>query len=62
MIYKAIIADDEEMARVRLRRLLAENFDEFDVVAEAKDGISARNMIEKYRPIRVPLSKMAHRP
>jgi two-component system LytT family response regulator len=50
MIYKAIIADDEEMARVRLRRLLAENFDEFDVVAEAKDGISARNMIEKYRP------------
>jgi two-component system, LytTR family, response regulator len=50
MIYKAIIADDEEMARVRLRRLLAENFDEVDVVAEARDGISAISMIEKHRP------------
>jgi two-component system, LytTR family, response regulator len=50
MIYRAIIADDEEMARLRLRRLLAENFDEIEVVAEANDGVSARTMIEKYKP------------
>ena len=50
MIYRAIIIDDEETALIRLRRLLTENCDEIEIVAEATDGISAQAAIEKYKP------------
>ena len=50
LIYRAIIADDEETARIRLKRLLRENCDEIEIVAEASDGVSAETIIEKYKP------------
>lgn len=49
MKYRVIIADDEEVARLRLRRLLL-NFPEYEVIAESADGISAKESIEKAKP------------
>lgn len=44
-----IIADDESPARERLRELL-DRFDEFDIVAEAKDGNEALQLIISLKP------------
>jgi two-component system LytT family response regulator len=50
MDYRVIIADDEEVARSRLRRLLNQNFDMFKIVAEANNGASARDAIIQLKP------------
>ena len=46
---RTIIADDEEPARARLRRLLAAH-PEIVVVGEARDGLEAVQKIEELRP------------
>ena len=46
---RAVIADDEPLARQRLRMLL-EDIDWLEVVGEAKDGASATAAIQKLRP------------
>jgi two-component system, LytTR family, response regulator len=46
---RAILADDEEPARSRLRRLLAAH-PEIEIVGEARDGIEAIECIERLRP------------
>lgn len=46
---RVIIADDEPLARARLRMLLAEE-PWIDVIAECSDGPSTVNAIEKFRP------------
>ncbi len=46
---RAILADDEEPARSRLRRLLAAH-PEIEIAGEARDGIEAIECIERLRP------------
>jgi two-component system LytT family response regulator len=46
---RTIIADDEEPARSRLRRLLAAH-SEIEIVGEARDGLEAIERIEEVRP------------
>ena len=46
---RAVIADDEPLARQRLRMLL-QDIDWLEVVSEAKDGASATAAIQKLRP------------
>ena len=46
---RAVIADDEEPARARLRRLLEEH-PEIQVVAEARDGLDTVRKIEALQP------------
>lgn len=48
-MYKVIIADDEKLARNRLRKLLSE-FSEFEIIAEASDGVMALELTQKYKP------------
>jgi two-component system LytT family response regulator len=50
MSIRVIIADDEEMARVRLRRLLGKFFADIEVVGEATDGKEAKSSIENQKP------------
>lgn len=49
MKYKAIIIDDERLARKEMRRLLAE-FDEVAVVGEAEDLTGACSLIDTEKP------------
>ena len=49
-IYRAIIADDEPLARQRLRGLLASFDNTVDIIAEAEDGTQALEMIDSLRP------------
>ena len=46
---KAIIVDDERLARAEMRRLLA-NFDAISVVGEAEDLTQARTLIKSEKP------------
>jgi two-component system LytT family response regulator len=46
---RTILADDEEPARSRLRRLLAAH-PEIEIVGEARDGLEAIERIEEVRP------------
>ena len=46
---KCLIADDEEPARARLRRLL-EPFPDLEVAGEARDGLEAVRAVEELRP------------
>jgi two-component system, LytTR family, response regulator len=46
---RTIIADDEEPARSRLRRLLA-GHPEIEIAGEARDGLEAIERIEEVRP------------
>ena len=48
-MYKVIIADDEPLARNRLNKLLAEIKD-FEVIAEASDGLMALELTNKLKP------------
>ncbi|MBN1271949.1 MAG: response regulator transcription factor [Candidatus Aminicenantes bacterium] len=49
MKIKALIVDDEDLARDRLRRLLRE-FESLQVVGEARDGSEALRLIRKMKP------------
>ena len=46
----AIIADDEELPRSELRRLLADTWPDLELVAECEHGADALEAIERLRP------------
>lgn len=48
--FKTIIIDDEAIARQRLSRLLEEFHGQFQVIAEAKNGIEGAELINKLKP------------
>ncbi len=49
MTRRALIVDDEALARQRIRQLLADEAD-FDVIGEAGNGLEAVTLIESLRP------------
>lgn len=46
----AIIAEDEDLLRSELRRMLAEAWPELEILAECEHGADALEAIEQYRP------------
>ena len=48
-MWKTIIIDDEQLARQRIKRLLAQ-YDEVDVVAEAENGAEGLELIQLHQP------------
>jgi len=48
--YKTLIIDDEHLARVRLKRILAEYTKHFEIIGEANNGNQAFEMIENLKP------------
>ena len=48
-MWKTIIIDDEQLARQRIKRLLAQ-YDEVDVVAEAENGAEGLELIKLHQP------------
>ncbi|MDQ8003981.1 MAG: LytTR family transcriptional regulator DNA-binding domain-containing protein [Pedobacter sp.] len=49
MSWKTIIIEDEQLARQRLKRLLA-NYDEIEIIAEAENGLQGLELINKHQP------------
>ena len=47
---RAVIADDERLMREQLRARLAEVWPELQIVAEARHGIEAVELVEQHRP------------
>jgi len=47
---RAVIADDERLMREQLRARLAEAWPELEVVAEAKNGLEAVELVNQHRP------------
>ncbi len=47
---RAVIADDERLMREQLRARLAEVWPELQIVAEARNGIEAVELVETHRP------------
>jgi len=47
---RAVLADDERLMREQLRARLAEVWPELQIVAEAKNGLEAVQMVEQHRP------------
>jgi DNA-binding LytR/AlgR family response regulator len=47
---RAVLADDERLMRDQLRARLAEAWPELEIVAEAKNGAEAVEMVEQQRP------------
>jgi DNA-binding LytR/AlgR family response regulator len=47
---RAVIADDERLMREQLRARLAEAWPELEVVAEARNGLEAVEMVREHRP------------
>jgi two-component system, LytTR family, response regulator len=47
---RTIIIDDETIARQRLSRLLNEHNGQFEVIAEAKNGIEGANLVNSLKP------------
>lgn len=47
---RAVIADDERLMREQLRARLAEAWPELQVVAEARNGLEAVELVEQHRP------------
>ena len=47
---RAVIADDERLMREQLRARLAEVWPELQIVAEAKNGLEAVQLVEQHRP------------
>ncbi len=52
MMIRTLLVDDEELARATLRRALlaAPEFDGFEIVGEAANGVEALEAVEEYRP------------
>ena len=48
--YRTLIADDEQPARDRLRKLLAEHADKIELIGEAQNGLECREMIDRLKP------------
>lgn len=49
MTWKTIIIEDEQLARKRLQRLLA-NYAEIDIIAEAENGAQGLELINQHQP------------
>jgi DNA-binding LytR/AlgR family response regulator len=47
---RAVLADDERLMREQLRSRLTEAWPELDIVAEARSGTEAVEMVEQHRP------------
>ena len=47
---RAVLADDERLMREQLRSRLAEVWPELQIVAEAKNGLEAVQMVQQHRP------------
>ena len=47
--WKTIIIDDEQLARQRLKRLLA-TYEEFEITGEAENGLEGLKMINLQKP------------
>jgi DNA-binding LytR/AlgR family response regulator len=47
---RAVIADDERLMREQLRARLAEAWPELEIVAEARNGLEAVEMVREHRP------------
>lgn len=47
---RAVIADDERLMREQLRARLAEAWPELEIVAEAKNGLEAVELVDRHRP------------
>ena len=47
---RAVIADDERLMREQLRARLAEVWPELEIVAEARNGQEAVDLVEQHRP------------
>ena len=48
--YRTLIADDEQPARDRLKKLLAEHTDKVELIGEAQNGLECRDMIDSFKP------------
>jgi two-component system LytT family response regulator len=48
--YRTLIADDEQPARDRLKKLLAEHADQIELIGEAQNGLECREMIDRMKP------------
>lgn len=48
--YRTLIADDEQPARDRLTKLLAEHADKVELIGEAQNGLECREMIDRLKP------------
>lgn len=49
-IYRTLIADDEQLARERLKTLLAPHSSKIELIGEAKNGIQCKKMLEQLKP------------
>ena len=47
---RAVLADDERLMREQLRARLAEAWPELDIVAEARNGLEAVQLVDEHRP------------
>jgi len=50
ILYRTLIADDEQPARDRLRKLLSEYPDKIELIGEAQNGIECLEMINHLKP------------
>ena len=50
MAPRAVLADDERLMREQLRARLAEVWPELQIVAEAKNGLEAVQLVAEHRP------------
>lgn len=50
IIYRTLIADDEQLARERLKKLLAPYSNKIELIGEAKNGIECKEMLEQLKP------------
>lgn len=48
--YRTLIADDEQPARDRLKKLLAEHAGQIELIGEAHNGLECREMIDRLKP------------
>lgn len=48
--YKTLIADDEKLARERLKSLLADHLEKIELIGEAENGIQCKEMLDKLKP------------
>jgi two-component system LytT family response regulator len=48
--YRTLIADDEQPARDRLKKLLAEHTEKIELIGEAQNGLECREMIDQQKP------------
>lgn len=48
--YRTLIADDEQPARDRLKKLLADHADKIELIGEAQNGMESLEMIDRLKP------------